>query len=410
MINACHYLRGGSEIVYFNTAKLLASYGHEVAFFSSSDPRNEKTGYGKYFVDVGNIRELSLPGKIRMVPAYLYNSDAAGKLKHLILDFKPDVAHVHIFYGILSVSVLKVLNKYRIPVVHTVHDYRLLCPVNTLVDASGKSCELCKDRHFYHCIIKRCSDGNFFQSTMVALEAYFWKYVFNPVKLIDNFIFVSHFSKQKHFEFNYAFSEKFSQIYNFTDFPDMELQTVRGDYFLYFGRLSVEKGIKTLISAFTENKNSKLKIAGTGPLKEFVEASSKTSSNIEYVGFRKGKDLEELIRNASFIILPSECYENNPMAIVEAYCLGKPAIGSEVAGIPELIENGKNGYLFRLGDVGSLRKAISDSLLITDEEYENFSKSVHSFSKLKFDMAGHYLSLIEVYKSVIDKKKSEQAY
>lgn len=407
MINACHFMRGGSEIVYFNTAKLMASYGHEVAFFSSSDPRNEKTGYEKYFVDVGNIRELSVLGKIRMVPAYLYNSDAAGKLKRLILDFKPDVAHVHIFYGILSVSILKVLRKFRIPIVHTVHDYRLLCPVNTLVDASGSSCELCKDRHFYHCVKKKCSDGNLFQSMMVTLEAYFWKYVFNPVKLIDNFIFVSHFSKQKHFEFNSAFRENFSQIYNFTDFSEMDLQIVRGDYFLYFGRLSVEKGIKTLISAFSEHKDIKLKIAGTGPLKEFVDASSKTSGNIEYLGFRKGKDLEELIRNASFVILPSECYENNPMAVVEAYCLGKPVIGSEVAGIPELIDNGKNGFLFRMGDRESLQKAIRNSLLITDEEYVNFSMSVHSFSKLKFDMAGHYSNLMEVYKSVIDKKKSE---
>ena len=185
MINACHFMRGGSEIVYFNTAKLMASYGHEVAFFSSSDPRNEKTGYEKYFVDVGNIRELSVLGKIRMVPAYLYNSDAAGKLKRLILDFKPDVAHVHIFYGILSVSILKVLRKFRIPIVHTVHDYRLLCPVNTLVDASGSSCELCKDRHFYHCVKKKCSDGNLFQSMMVTLEAYFWKYVFNPVIFVS---------------------------------------------------------------------------------------------------------------------------------------------------------------------------------------------------------------------------------
>lgn len=406
MINACHYMRGGSEIVYFNTANLLLSYGHEVAYFSSKDTRNEKTDFEKYFIDVGNIRELSLFKKIKMVPSYLYNFKAAEKIEQLILDFRPEVAHVHIFYGVLSVSILKILKKHNVPVVHTVHDYRLLCPVNTLIDRNGQVCELCKDRHYYHCIKKRCSEGNILQSIMVTMEAYFWKYFLSPVRLIDHFIFVSNFSRRKHLEFNMVFSERYTQIYNFTHFKDKERRVHRGSYFLYFGRLSVEKGIRTLVAAFSNDKNHKLKIAGTGPLKDFVEESAKACSNIEYVGFKKGEDLADLIRNSSFVILPSECYENNPLAIVEAYCFGKPVIGADIAGIPELINNGRDGFLFRSGDRESLEKAIEDSSLIDDEEYDNFSKSVHTFAKMKFDVENHYLNLIKVYNSVIDKKES----
>lgn len=400
MINACHYMRGGAEIVYFNTARLLKSHGHEVAYFSSVDDRNEKTEFEQYFVGAGNIREMSLIRKIRKVPSYLHNSGAARQLERLISDFRPDIAHVHIFYGTLSVSILGMLRKHKVPVVHTVHDYRLLCPVNSLTDKKGNVCELCKDRHYYHCIIKRCSEGVISQSIMVTLEAYFWKYIMNPVKYIDHFIFVSDFSRGKHLEFNPVFGGRHTRIYNFTQFREQGEPAPRGNYFLYFGRLSAEKGIKTLVSAFSDDRSQRLKIAGTGPLREFVEDSAKTSGNIDYVGFMKGEDLAGLIRNSSFVILPSECYENNPLTIVEAYSLGKPVIGADTGGIKELINDGRNGFLFRSGDRKSLKSAIENSTLLNDREYHDFSKSVHDFAKLKFDTEKHYLDLMEVYKRV----------
>jgi glycosyltransferase involved in cell wall biosynthesis len=240
------------------------------------------------------------------------------------------------------------------------------------------------------------------------LEAYFWKYFLNPVRLIDHFIFVSNFSKGKHQEFNNAFHDKFTQIYNFTHFTNHKnFQILRGEYFLYFGRLSVEKGVGTLISAFSGKKNHKLKIAGTGPLKELVAQSSIENQNISYVGFKTGKDLEELIKNASFVILPSECYENNPLSIIEAYSFGKPVIGANIAGIPELIKDGINGFLFKSGDRESLEKAIEDSGSVTDSEYESFSGSVYNFAQSNFDIRNHYLSLMKVYNYVIDKNNPE---
>lgn len=400
MINACHYMRGGAEMVYFNTAGLLKSYGHEVAYFSSLDARNEQTEYEQYFVETGNIREMSLLRKIRMVPSYLYNSRAARQIERLILDFRPDIAHVHIFYGVLSVSILGMLRKHKVPLVHTVHDYRLLCPVNSLTDRNGNVCELCKDRHYYHCIIKRCSEGIISQSIMVTLEAYFWKYIMNPIKYIDHFIFVSDFSRGKHLEFNPDFEGRHTRIYNFTQFSEQGESSSKGDYFLYFGRLSAEKGIKTLVSAFSNDKGYRLKIAGNGPLREFVEEAAGASANIEYVGFRKGEDLANLIRESSFVILPSECYENNPLTIVEAYSFGKPVIGADTGGIKELINNGRNGFLFRSRDRKSLESAIKNSAILNDREYHEFSKSVRDFAKLKFDKEKHYLDLMEVYTRV----------
>lgn len=403
-INSCHYFRGGSETVYFNTSQLLKDHGHNVAFFSSIDERNEKSDFEQYFVPTVNIRNLSLIRKAKKIPSYLYNRTTVKKLEQLLKIFKPDVAHVHIFYAVLSVSVLRTLEKHKIPVVHTVHDYRLLCPVNTFLDKDGQICELCKDKHYFHCLQKKCSDGKFSQSLIVMLEAYLWKYIYNPVDFIDNFIFVSKFIRDKHLDFNEKFKLKYTQLYNFSNFKQSDNSLIKGDYYLFFGRLSSEKGIKTLLSVFSKRKDQKLIIAGTGPLKSYIEDLLKDNPNIKYVGFKTGEDLESLIKNASFIILPSEWYENNPLSLIEAYTFGKPVIGANIGGIPELIKDGINGFVFESGNMESLESKIDASLNIDLTEYSSFSKSVCEFALQNFNREDHYQRLLKIYIDVINKK------
>jgi glycosyltransferase involved in cell wall biosynthesis len=404
LINACHFHRGGSERVYFNTANLLTAHGHDVFFFSTSDPQNEPNEFERYFVPNGNFREFSLLKKIVRTPSYLFNTRACVNLGKLIDDLKPDVAHVHIFYAGLSVSVLRTLKKHKIPVVHTVHDYRLLCPVNTFIDKTDSICELCKDKHFYHCLKKRCSEGKFLQSAMVTLEAYFWKYFMSPLNYIDHNIFVSKFSQNKHFEFDEKYKKKNTQLYNFTNFVFQDDLVIKGEYYLYFGRLSSEKGIKTLLSVFSGNPRYQLKIAGTGPLKSVVEEVTGSNPNIEYVGYKSGSELEALIMKSSFVVLPSECYENNPLTIVEAYNFGKPVIGADIAGIPELIKHGENGFLFESKNPQSLESMIVKSSNISNDDYVGFSNSVKKFAQDNFSSKNHYFELLKVYLDVIDKE------
>lgn len=400
-INACHYPRGGSETVYFNTAKLLKSIGHEVAFFSTIDRRNDKVEFDNYFVDNGEIRHLSLLKKIKRVPSYLYNSKASKNLEELVKEFNPDIAHVHLFYAGLSVSILRTLKKLKIPIVHTVHDYRLLCPVKNLLDKKGNLCELCLDKHYFHCLKKRCSEGNASQSLMVMLEAYFWKYFVNPLDYIDHFIFVSKFSKNKHLGFNDIFKIKSSTIFNFTSFNSQSDLLTKGDYFLYFGRLSPEKGIESLLSVFSEKPSYRLKIAGTGPLSDLVEKYTSENSNIEYLGFKNGEDLYSLIKNSLFVIVPSVWFENNPMTIIEALSLGKPVIGADIGGIPELIFQGENGYLFSAGDDQTLNEVIEKAANISDSVYWKYSDASKRFAKKYFEPEKHYEKLLNVYQNVL---------
>jgi glycosyltransferase involved in cell wall biosynthesis len=405
-INNCHYRRGGSETVYFNTIKLLKDHGHDVSCFSSKDTRNEVSEYEKYFIPNENIRDLSVLHKILRSPAYLYNEKANRNLEQLIKDLKPDVAHIHLFYAVLSVSILRTLNKYKIPIVHTVHDYRLVCPVNTFLDKNCNLCELCLDKHFYHCLQKRCSEGRLTQSTVVMLEAYFWKYFVNPINYIDHFIFVSKFIQQKHSGLCENLMKKCSQIYNYANTNSYDVSIVKGNYFLFFGRLSVEKGIKTLLSVFSRRKGYKLIIAGTGPLKDFVAKVAQESINIEYVGFKVDRELELLIRNASFIIIPSEWYENNPLSLIETYKLGKPVIGADVGGIPELVQHGTNGFLFESRNDLSLESVVDLASGMSYDDYTSFSRSAYDFALKNFDKERHYEQLLKVYQDVINEKMS----
>ena len=170
-------------------------------------------------------------------------------------------------------------------------------------------------------------------------------------------------------------------------------------YFLFFGRLSYEKGIKTLILAFRETPQCRLKIAGTGPLeeelKEFVRENK--MDNVEFLGYQSGEPLQKLVSNAYFIMVPSEWYENNPMTIIEGYAAGVPVIGAKIGGIPEIIEDGRTGYLFDSGNKEELVKMINRSNLLDDNEYWTMCDAALKFAKDHFSRDEYYPKLMSFF-------------
>lgn len=403
IINRNHFVGGGADRVYLNTGKLLEANGYDVAYFSTLNDNNLDSNEKEYFVSNIKTRNGSFYSKIKGVKKYLYNNEASDNLAKLIKDFKPDVAHIHLFYGVLSSSILKTLNDFNIPIVTTIHDYRLLCPANAMLDKSGQICEKCKNDKFYNCILKRCSEGNVFQSGVIATEAYLRKFVFDPLVLVNHFIFVSEFSKNKHISFDKRYTKKSSHLYNFGTSSGSESKVIKGDYLFYYGRLSKEKGILNLVNA-AKKTNSKLKIAGSGPQKDEVLNEIKGFSNIEYVGFQSGLDLNNLIKESSFVIVPSEWYENNPMTIVESFSYGKPVIGSNIGGIPELV-NENTGYIFESGNLESLINSIELSEKLTEEQYDLISHNCYDFAKKHFSKEIHFIELLNIYQKVINGNK-----
>lgn len=394
LINKNHFIEGGADRVYLNSGKLLEDSGHEVAYFSTLNEHNLNSNYTDYFVQENKPRNAGFFTKVKGVSKYLYNIEAADNLERFIKDFKPEVAHLHLFYGVLSASVLKTLKDKNIPIVITIHDYRLLCPVNAMLDKEGLICEKCKNDKFYNCITKRCSEGNIFQSTVVTAEAYMRKFIFDPLTYINHFIFVSEFSRNKHISFDNRYKSKSSHLYNFSNSVANRLGP-RGDYLFYYGRLSKEKGILNLVKA-VKKTNSKLIIAGDGPQKEAVLNEISGFPNIEYVGFQSGIALNDLILKSSFVVVPSEWYENNPMTIVESFLMGKPVIGSNIGGIPELVTS-KTGLIFESGDELSLIDAIQTAEKLSIERYDIISYNCLNFANKNFSSQNHLKELMELY-------------
>lgn len=400
LINNFHYRKGGSEAVYFNMAEMLVRYGHEVIFFSCIDSKNEPSNQSEYFV--ASNASLS---KIRGAVRYFYNNEAKRNLERLIAKEKPDIAHVHLFWGGISPSIFGVLHKHRIPLVHTVHDYRMICPAYTFRTFAGKVCEDCRGKYFYKCVLRRCSKGNLVQSCIMAAEMYVRNAFFNPVRNIHGFVFVSKFAESKHMQYMPDFSNTKS-IVAYNTIPPLEEKFIsrnRGEYFLFFGRLSHEKGINTLIDAFISNRNAKLKIVGTGPeedklKKRVIDAEA---YNIEFAGYRNGDALKEIIRDAAFVVVPSEWYENNPMTIIEAYSAGIPVIGAKIGGIPEIVDEGKTGFLFPSGDSDALSKCIEKTASITDEDYAEMSENARTFASNNFNEDKNYEKLIDLYQTIL---------
>ena len=402
LINNCHWRRGGADMVYFNTASLLIEAGHKVVFFCKRKKENYPCEQEPYFVDNNK-------GKLWQIRNYFYNRDAAKQLEKLLEAEKPDIAHIHLIWGGLSPSILEILKEHRIPVVHTAHDYRMVCPAYLLKDGKGRVCERCKGGKFYNCMLHRCSKGSLVESLVMTMEMYHRNRRYHPASLIDGFVFVSNFSRQMHFSFDKKLENVNSVVlYNCPgeqvgDSLDLSLDTFNS-YYLFYGRLSEEKGIHTLLKAFEHFPQLRLKIVGSGPIERALQAicSEKGLKNIVFLGYKTGKELYDLVAGAKYVCVPSECYENNPMTIVEAYTLGKPVIGAAIGGISEVIEDDKTGFLFKSGDVVSLSDAIRKTCVLEKEAYDRQQQNAFRFGMDNFSRERHLEKLVDFYARLLD--------
>lgn len=406
LINNCHYRRGGADVVYLNTGMLLENNGHNVAYFSTISKQNLPTEYSGYFVEDIDALKLNFIKQLLKMPVKLYSTEAKKNLTRLLKSFRPDIVHIHLYKGGLTASILPVLKNFKIPVVLTLHDYSLLCPRNILVDGDGNLCERCVNGSTLNCIIHRCNRKNIFFSIVNYIEFKINNSFFRPEKYFDRIICVCKFNLTKHLS-KTNIRHKLVHLYNFSyGLKQINPLNEKGDYYFFYGRLKKIKGILTLIDAWKEisNKSLKLKIAGDGNLYDHIENRIKNESiqNIELLGYKSGNSLEELIRNASFIIVPSECYENNPMTIIEGYSYGKPVIASHIGGIPELIEEGKTGFTFEMGNVKSLKNLIDSASRITADEYRKMSLEARLFVEKYYSQEIHYEKLINIYQETIN--------
>lgn len=399
MVNKFFYIKGGSETYYFALKRKLEE-GHQVIDFSMKDEKNFESPYSDFFVDnVDYSGNSSLSAKLKMASNIIYSKEAKKKFESLVLKEKPDIVHLHIFQHQISPSILDVCKKYNIPTVYTAHDLKMIC-LNYKMMHHGRICEDCRDGHFYHCAFNKCVKDSFSKSCINTIEGYLHKWR-KSYDAIDYIITPSDFYRRKFIEFGVN-PERVVHIPNFLDRekPSVNKRDDNERYFLYFGRLSEEKGILTLIKGM-EGIDSDLYIVGSGPLKEEIQGyvSTNNLTNIKLLGFKSGQELIDIVGNAKAVVLPSEWYENGPYSAIEALQLGRPIIGADIGGIPELVDG--NGYLFKMGNIESLVDALESFEYLSKNDYEKLEIKSKEMYLNYYTWAVHKKPLYEVYEKAM---------
>lgn len=324
------------------------------------------------------IKKLSYPIKT------IYSSDAKRKIKIVLNDFRPDAVHLNNFNYQLTPSIISAVREYEkksgknVKIIYTAHDYQLICP-NHMLYNDNKICEKCIGGNFIECTKGRCIHSSSAKSLIGSLEGYFWK-MKKVYKNIDTVICPTEFMKKK-LDTNPLFKDKTVTFLNFVQ-PIKTEPEPKEDYVLYFGRFDEEKGVRL----FENLKNIKLICAGSGNLEEYIDSLP----NAENVGFKTGDELKSLIKKAVCTVYPSVWYENCPFSVMESIMLGTPVVGADTGGIPELIDNGITGLLFKPNDAEDFESKIKQLLnnpALADEMSRNCLNK-------KFDTAEEYAEKI----------------
>lgn len=371
LVNKFHYRKGGSETYYFTLAEALKRRGHEVVFFAMRDENNLPCEQEPYFVSNASVSG-GLKSKLNMVLHIAYSKEAYRNMKRLLEEERPDLVILNLVHKQLTLSIIDAIREYdaRLPVFWTMHDLITVCPSYTMLDGEGNICEKCLSGDFRPCVENRCIKGSALMSMLSRYEA---EYIRKKgwYDQVDLFICPSEFYREKLSNAGFTRSPVV-RIRN--PLPPDTLYESTGShkgYVLYFGRLSQEKGVKTLIDA-AKIARFPLVLLGTGPMEEELRAYAGGLANVEFKGFQTGSALTRYVKNSACVVLPSKWYENGPYSAMEAMAMGKPLIVSENGGLPELVDDGVTGYVYGT-EAETLTRCIQKLLALSSEEYQEMS-------------------------------------
>lgn len=355
-INKFYYLRGGSERHMLELSEALTRRGHTVIPFSTKDERNLPNGFSDYFVSSFELDRLNLKNIFKI----FYNWQAVRNLEKLIRKERPDIAHLHNIQYQLTPAVIRTLKKYGIPVVQTLHAYNIICP-NARLYTEGSPCERCRQRRFYNCLTHKCVHDSYAKSLLATLEAYLNVSLLKRYAEVDAFIAPSNFMKEVSVRFGMP-AEKIQVMHNFVDSEKFASPAANaGDYLLYFGRLTEEKGLDLLLDSVAADPDTRLKIVGDGPdyqnLKLKIE-NLRLNDRVSLLGYKSDEELTRLVTGAKAIVIPSRWPENMPYSLLESMSFGKTVVVARIGGLPELIRHGYNGFLFEAGSRDSLSEQL----------------------------------------------------
>ena len=405
MCNSFYYLRGGAERYMFELTTLLEKHGHEVVPFCMIHENNIPSSYSRYFVSHIDYPAL-LKGKpnlftiMKAIERLFYSREAKQKIKQLIDETKPDIAHIHGIGHEISPSILDMIKSFNIPIVQTLHDYGLLCP-NTNFISQGAVCEKCKGHRYYNAVLKRCKRNDLGASLLASTSQYL--HVLSNIygRNVDLYISPSKFLQQKMIE--HGIRKEMVTISNFVNLNQFTLSKIGSGYCVFAGRLAPIKGIRTLIEAAKLNRQVRVFIAGDGELRDEIKKAilKHHLDHVKLLGHVEAGELFQLISGANFTVFPAESYENYPMSIIESFACGKPVIASNIGALPDLVIDGWNGFLFEPGNAVQLASLIQ---YLSDRPERAAEMGVNGYQSVitENDPEIHYQKILDVYQHLLD--------
>jgi glycosyltransferase involved in cell wall biosynthesis len=394
-INKFNFIKGGADKHFLDVCRLLKLKGHEVAVFAMDHPKNIFTPWKKYFVSfVGYDKKASLWQKFKGVGRMFYSFEANRRIKKLLNDFEPDIVHIHNIYHQISPSILKIFKKRGIPVVMTVHDYKLICPDYLLqcksIDWEGKK------RGRYIAFVKnKCFKNSYLKSLLVALESKFHALINAYDANIDIYISPSQFTKNKLVRAGFSRSKIIVLPHFFIENSRNQFCRLgkKEKYALYFGKISKEKGAGELINIFKNIPDIKLYLAGE------KDASFRLpkDDSVKYLGFLKSEELEQYIKSSLFVVSCSKLPETFGLIALEAIKNAKSFIGYKSGAYREIIENNKTGYLCE-----NKKEFIKNILKLSEDDGLRILLSRNALEKSKnFDSNKYYEKLIRIFEELL---------
>lgn len=390
-----YHIRGGSDRMLFETNKMLTDNGHLVIAFAASDARNQNSAWSRYFPVGANFENPRLVDLAR----YIYSFPAARKIRNLLQDTQPNIAHLHIYYGKLTSSILRPLKQAGVPVVQTLHEYKAICPVYTLV-SNDRICEACQGRYFWRALPRKCNRQSLARTLLSVIESYVSKWN-GAISEVDHFIASSDFVRKKNIQHGLP-SHKITTICNVIDASGILPNHAYGKYFLYFGRLERVKGLFTLLEAVSSLTDIPTYIVGEGSIKTELQRriEERGLTHVKLLGFMSGAELQDMIHHSICAILPAEWYEPWGLTILESFVHARPALGSRIGGIPEIITDHVDGLLFEPGNADDLREKLAWMMTHPAQAVE-MGRAGRLKVEQEFTIESYYDQLMSVYRQAL---------
>jgi glycosyltransferase involved in cell wall biosynthesis len=361
LVNKYHFLKGGAERYYLDLGEKLRSQGDRVICLSMRHPENlPGASEDRFLTEVDYRATATVSQRVRQAARSIYNREAEQAVRDIAQRNRPAAAHLHNIYHQLSPSVIRALDDEGIPIVQTLHDYKLICPGYLLL-TEGSVCERCRGGRYYQAFLHRCLLESRAPSFVGMLEAYVHRWA-RTYEKVRTFICPSRFLLEKVASFGIA-RERLAHLPYFLPIERYEPRGAGTSYYVFAGRLSREKGVATLIEAHASLPRTRLplRVLGDGPIRPELVARARElgADDIVFEGYLKPPRLHDVIGGALFIAVPSEWYENYPYAILEAFALGRPVVGARIGGIPELVRDQETGFTAAAGDPAALAEALA---------------------------------------------------